>query len=180
MIEGILAFILGFFGRRLVGGGLDGDIEKRLFGSELGTQISRLIYWAIPVAILVMALTGNIFAGLVSLPLAWLGLVPGYWGGKFNLENKANRNLANYARLTARGAFIALPLCIGLQLLLGYAPWLSVAAGALFVPCYLTGIWLSRFDRLNRMWRVVIFKDPSNYGEGLLGGFVMLAIAKGI
>jgi hypothetical protein len=52
---------------------------------------------------------------------------------------KGNRTWRNYAWLSARGAFITLPLALCFFPLYPHL-WLSVAAGALMPACYLLGV----------------------------------------
>lgn len=107
----------------------------RLRGSsQIGTQSGRILYWAMPMSSLLVARTGDMWMFLTVIPL-WLGVLPGYFGGQFDLDKKDNRNFKNYARLTLRGMFICLPLAVCWfykypQL------FYAVLAGIAFVPCY--------------------------------------------
>lgn len=166
-MEWLLSFFIGAIGYRLSGS--QGAWFTMLTGVKVGTALARL-FWAIPMALLVTALTGNIYM-LGTAPLFYIGRMLGYWGGEFDLENPDNRNPKNYAILTARGAFIALPFFIATTLGGG-----GIAAGFYFVPFYLLGIQIqNRVKFLSN--RIPYLCKFSEYGEFLLGGSIALGVA---
>lgn len=156
----IIESLIGGIAYRIRGGLLDD-----LLGRELPNFWIRSV-WALAVAIII-ALKGYWLISPLIFGFALIGVLPGYWGGKFDLGNLANRNIKNYLWLTARGMFIML-LPAALMTIFGYYDvWYGVAAGALFVPCYLLGNVLYRFSKL---------QGHTQYGEFLLGAVIMAAI----
>lgn len=168
-----LAFIVGAIGYRLRGGA--DETEKNIFGVNFGTQLRRILFWSVPVGVFVTYLTLNPLIGFFAVLLAWAGVVPDYFGGKFDLSLEENRNPKNYALLALRGGFIAAPLCAGMILLsvLGIkisAPLGAIMAGAMFPLYYLAGNVLIKYAQLP------FVKGNTQWGEFLLGGFIMAAI----
>lgn len=137
MNDTLLAIICGLGGRLRGSAGKGGWVEK-IFGVATGTFLGRF-FWCVPVA-LFTSHTALMF--LANMILAYIGVMFGYWGGKFDLSLAKNRNWKNYLWLTIRGAFIAFPLA------LASGQYLGVVLGALFVPCYLAGNTISRHLRL--------------------------------
>lgn len=160
----LLAWALGFLGRRLVGHG----------NSDLGNTLTRIFCWGIPCALVVYFVTHVWWFAWLSMPLAWLGIAPGYWGGQFALAIKKNRTWDNYATLAIRGAFIMQPICMASYVLTifgyldhGIAFW-GVVAGLNFPAYYLIGIPLAKNVKLP------LLTSYPEWGEGLLGGTVLL------
>lgn len=173
----LLAFFTGGIGYRLRGSSNEGGWASVLFGAEPGLTIGRMLFWAYPVTCFVTALTGNLLIAPLIFLSAWLGVVPGYFGGEFNIEDPKNRNWKNYLRLTLRGMWIAAPLCDTLVALnyLGYYHgdfgWGGMIAGALFVFNY--WIWI----RIGRTPHFQFIHGYVECGEFLTGGLVMVGIA---
>lgn len=154
----ILWALLGGLAYRIRGGLLDDILHK-----ELSNTLIRMI-WALYVTVLI----GNLNLSLGVFLCALLGVVPSYWGGKFDLTLPENRNFRNYAWLTVRGAFICLPLAIFLSLFGMHQAWLGVAAGSGFVIYYLLGIVIHRFCKL---------QGHSQWGEWLIGIAIRLSLS---
>lgn len=162
----IIAFIIGALSYRVRGGAFNEPIREYL-GKPPEWEIPNSIIrgqWAIVMALLATACTGNIYM-LLTAPLWFLGVVPGYFGGEFDLKNKANRKPKNYARLALRGAFIGFPY------FLVTANGLPMALGAMLPIAYLCGIFLQN----------VVSKRYgfTQYGEAIVGGLVALGVAYG-
>lgn len=145
-METLIGALLGSIAGRIRGGGIDyriGELLKKPADWTPSNGYGRA-FWALFVTL--------------SLPLGWhspfifalafLGVLFGYFGGEFNLALKENRNLKNYARLSARGVFIILPLALTYGSLYSQL-WLGVAAGLLFVPCYLADNYLKKYVNWN-------------------------------
>jgi len=147
-METLIGAILGAIFYRVRGGGID-----HLFSKPISNHILRSV-WALFVTL--------------SLPIGWhspfifalafVGVLFGYFGGEFNLALKENRVWRNYLILTARGAFIMFPLALTYGLIYSQL-WYGVAAGLLFVPCYLADNYLKK-----------LYKQ--NWGEILLGAAI--------
>lgn len=155
---------LGFIGYRLRGSG------KVLPG--LGNTGQRLLFWGVPVGVMMALATGSWIFAMASVPLGWLGVIPGYWGGQFALADPANRNFKNYFILGLRGAFISLPIFLG-SLVAQYFGVLDVTvglfgiiAGALFPVYYLAGLKLQKF-------KLPLLTNYAEWGEALLGTAVL-------
>lgn len=156
MIE-ILQILCGGIAYRIRGGAGNEIVRKLLnkpYGWEIGNNYIRAV-WAAYLTLIFPVSWGSILVFALSM----LGVIPSYWGGKFDLSRKENCTWKNYAWLSARGAFICLPATLCLfpiypQLLGG------VLAGLLFVPCYLTGNVLAKYAPIMR---------HTQWGEYLLG-----------
>lgn len=139
-------------------GGFGNEITRRLLKKPQGWEIENgyiRILCAISLAITAFGWNPTIWQVL----LAFAGIAPGYFKGKFDLSLKENRTWQNYAWLSARGMFICLPLalCFGLS----YPQlWLGVLAGALMPACYLAGQIVGKYSKL---------QSPSQWGEWLIG-----------
>jgi len=164
MIDILLALICGIGGRLRGCSGHEENGEKGWVQSTIGfvpgTFLGRF-FWCIPIAALT---TPSLLLFVPYAVLAYIGVMFGYWGGKFDLSLKANQTLRNYAWLTARGMFIGLPLA------LASGAYLGVVAGALFVPCYLIGNTTSRYFKLGML------KGHTEHGEF----FIYTLIAYGL
>lgn len=168
----LLPLLLGAVLYRARGGGLH-SFEKIYLGTTdakpLRTTFRRLVYWDIPLAVIITIVTVKPWLGLACLPFIYLGH-SGYWGGKFNLADPVNRNWKNYARLTVAGFSTVAPLSLFLCILKylgcysGMCAWAGVAAGITFVPAYLI---YARFNKMGEFW---------NWGEIISGGIILLGI----
>lgn len=158
-----LAFILGFIGYRLRG--------SAIF-PNLGNTLRRILFWAIPVGVMVVLTTKLWWAALASIPLAWLGVAPGYFGGEFALDKPENRNIRNYALLGLRGAWITAPIFAASLVakhfgLLEHSIGLfAVIAGALFPLYYFAGMKLDKV-------KLPLLTYYPEWGEAFLGGAVL-------
>lgn len=155
----LLLLPLAAIGYRLRGSAGEGGWFEKLTGFAIGTFLGRFL-WCVPVSYL-LAETWPQF--ILCLIAAYFGVMFGYWGGKFDLLLPSNRHWKNYAWLTARGAFIGLPLALTTGV------WGGVIGGLLFVPCYLTGNWVAPKLKLP------LLHGHTEWGEMLLG----LSIAMG-
>lgn len=158
----LLLIPIAAIGYRLRGSAGKGGWVEKLTGIAIGTFFGRWL-WCIPVALMA---SHNIGQFMLVAMAAYFGVMLGYWGGQFDLETPTNRNWKNYAILTLRGMFIALPVVITL----GGAGWGGILGGALLVPYYLLGIPLARRIKLP------LLHGFSEFGELFLG----LSIAIGI
>lgn len=162
-----LGFIFGFIGYRLRG--------SAIF-PKLGNTLRRIMFWGVPVGLIVFLTTKIWWAALASIPLAWLGVAPGYFGGEFALHKPENRNIKNYALLSLRGAWITAPIFIASLIakhfgLLDHSIGLfAVIAGALFPLYYLAG------KKLEKVKLPLLTYYPE-WGEALLGGAVLAGMA---
>lgn len=160
--------IIGFIGYRLRGEGAD--------PLNLDTTPARIIYWAVPVGICIFIDTGLWWVGLGAIPLAWVGVAPGYFGGQFDLALQANRNWNNYMRLGFKGMLISTPLLAVSEtlFLIGYLPKpigaVSMLLGLLFPLYYLAGLKLQRFS-------LPYLNTFTAWGEGLMGAAIMAGYA---
>jgi hypothetical protein len=125
----ILLILLGGIAYRIRGGLID-DIISR----EMPNNFIRS-FWALYITLLLPlnAVTPIVFA------LALIGVIPSYWGGKFDLTKQENRTWKNYAWLALRGAFITAPMTICLHQLYPFL-WFSILAGVCMPLCYLIGV----------------------------------------
>jgi hypothetical protein len=157
-----LLFILGGIFYRMRGSDVAwlSMLTKRAYGLFEGR-----LFWSALCASVMAAVNGDAVY-LLLLPLFFLGVTPSYWRGRFNLEDQANRNWKNYAWLSLRGAFIALPVF----LVTGQA-WGGIIAGALFPAYYLTGLVLQRIKS-----PIPHLSGFSEWGEFLLGGSILVGI----
>lgn len=151
MITVLLAIICGL-GGRLRGSAGEGGWVQKIFGRPTGTFLGRF-FWCIPIAAFN---TPSLLLFVPYAALAYIGVMFGYWGGKFDLSLPENQNWKNYAWLTARGAFIGLPIA------LFTGAWLGVVLGTLFVPCYLAG------NTISRHFQLPMLKGHTEWGEFLL------------
>jgi len=135
------------------------------FGRELPNWMGRSA-WALVVT---AAVYSHVQALLlpVCFALAYLGVAVGYFNAEFNLMLTKNRKPLNYARLTARGMFFTFLLALFLSVFTDVNIWLSVLAGAMFVPCYLAGvaIYCSTGRWLYNRW-----------GDAMFGAIVMWSL----
>ncbi|WP_299074715.1 hypothetical protein [uncultured Paraglaciecola sp.] len=172
-----ITFIIGACLGRFRGGALNETIRNYLGfpnGWELENNYARLP-WAIAVYFVLLSQIqfglfprDHVVVPLLMLAAAMGGVIPSYWGGKFNLALKENRNPRNYAWLTLRGMFIAFPAAVIAAAYDVPNGFYGVVAGALFVPAYLTGYWIhSKYNK----WMA-----GSQYGEALLYGSILMAI----
>jgi len=97
---------------------------------SVGTFLGRLP-WCLLVALITFQ---HWWQMPIIIGLAYVGVMFGYFGGKFDLADKNNRHWENYLRLSVRGGFIIFPV----YLLMGH--WLAVLAGSLFVVYYFIGL----------------------------------------
>lgn len=154
-------------------GGVCGRIRGGLLDDWLGRDLPNIFirsFWAAAVTALLVTKPDNYFVSPIIFGLSYLGVMWGYFGGAFDLGKPENRNFGNYVTLTARGMCIMLPLAMFMTILLDCAIWFGVAAGALFVPCYLAGNVLHRFFKI---------QGHTQWGEWLLYGSIMAATAGG-
>jgi len=143
-MEYLLLFILGGYAYHFRGSAGEGGRIQQFIGESIGTQGGRAL-WAIVVTMMIAGATGNILM-LLAMPIpAFLGVLPGYFGGQFDLTKQPNRNVKNYGRLTLRGMFIAFPILVVLSIMNGLG-WheggnggLGVMLGGGFVLYYLLG-----------------------------------------
>lgn len=165
---------IGGFAYRTRGGLLDAAVGRAL-GEAPDWQIPDTLIravWGIAVEFCILSYTDSLLHGAIIGCLAFVGTLPGYFGGEFDLSLPANWNWKNYLRLTARGMFTCLPAaCYATGADLGItaqALWCGVAAGAVFVPAYLSGKWLYHIARE---------QGQSQWGEWQLGFSTLAAIA---
>lgn len=126
-----VGIILGGLAYRIRGGMLD-DI----LGRELPNGLIRAV-WCLYVT---LSLPISYLSPFVFV-LAYAGVFPGYWGGQFDLTKEENHTWRNYSILSARGAWLMLPLCLTFYPL--YPQLLpSVIAGAFMPLWYLVGCCL--------------------------------------
>lgn len=134
-MEPILILLAGLAYR--IRGGLGNEYVRKLLkkpeGWEIPNNYIRSV-WALYVA---MIFPISLLSPLIFM-LALIGVIPGYFGGKFDLTLKQNRTWKNYAWLSARGAWICLPLAVCFYTIY---PWLflGVIAGAFMPVWYLIG-----------------------------------------
>jgi hypothetical protein len=155
-METIIGALLGSAAYRIRGGGVDLWLGK-VIGKREGWTPSNgygRAFWALFV---MLSLPLGYHSPFI-FALAFLGVLFGYFGGEFNLELKENRTWKNYALLSARGAFIMLPLALTYGSLYCQL-WYGVVAGLLFVPCYLIDALLKKYS-------------SRNWGEILLGAAI--------
>jgi hypothetical protein len=166
MIEIILKILIFAISYRIRGGAFNEFVRVKL-GKSAGWEIPNGIIrgqWALLVG-LTMFLQGLPIIWLpVAIGLAFLGVAQGYrigkWIGQFDLSRPENRNMRNYAILTARAALILLPNTI-LGSFFGINMWYAVLASCGFVVYYLIGY--------QTKWR-------SQMGEALVGAAIGAAI----
>lgn len=187
-MEHLAAFIIGGYGRRVIGSGiitafLNEELglspvynEDRL-AKKLAWLAPRIFCWAILVQIMfVLYHPNNIGLSYIVGIAAFIGVVFGYFGGEFNLAEKRNRNWLNYILLAIRGGFIAWPVCLTLYVAQklglytgGLGDW-GMRVG-LFLPAfYLLGL------KLEGRIRLPMVSSFPNWGEFLTGGAVMAAV----
>lgn len=159
----IIESIICALSYRIRGGLIDQIIGKEISNGWLRGQ------WALLITTLVFLKTSAWMLSPVIFITAFLGVVPGYFGGKFDLSLASNRNIKNYAWLTARGMFILFPCA----LVLFTVPfmeflWYGVLAGALFVPCYVAG---------NVIYKYCKWQGWTQWGEILLGAAIGAALS---
>jgi hypothetical protein len=163
MIQFIASFILsGFTGR--IRGGLGNEFVRKLLGKPDGWEIPNNYIrsvWAISVTLLIWPATFILWP--LTFIAAFIGVMPGYWKGKFNLADPANRNWKNYFWLTLRGMFIALPVAVLYSFYSDYTKWPAVVVGGLFVIYYLTGYRITKRSPI---------QAGSQWGEWLLYGAI--------
>ncbi len=161
----ILLFGLLYRGR----GGLWDDLLHR----DIPSTVSRGL-WSLAVTVTIMAYAIELWrspliftaSGIAIFAAAFWGVCYGYFGGQFDLSKTENRNWNNYARLSARGMWIILPVATALSIANILIPiniipvWVAVAAGSGFVLYYLLG------NVIRRYWKV---QRHTQYGEWLLG-----------
>lgn len=172
-----LLFLLGGFGYMLKASCKDdkGLATKILGIAAPGTRLGRLMFWCMPLAVWLTLATANPWMLPVILIASYLGVMLGYLKGEFDLAKKKNRNGRNYAWLTLRGVLTALPIVFALEFMKhhgwynGDTGYLALVGGALFVPCYLAGVWLDKRVSI----RSVGYAD---IGAFLCGGAVVLGI----
>ena len=151
---------------------------------DIGTTPSRLVYWAIPVAVLVGATTLDPFLAARVVLEAWAGLALG-WGSYQDLGRGPARDDESLARIVAwaarrlgnpplgterydaiglaiRGSFVTLPAGIDLALTGHGFTWL--VAGIAMAPIY------------GLAWRVPSklpgFAQGTGLGEALFGAWL--------
>jgi len=158
----IALFILGGIFYRMRGSDMAwlAMLTKRTYGLFEGR-----LFWALLCTGMVSAVNGGLLYWLL-LPLFFLGVVPSYWRGQFNLEYAPNRNIKNYLWLSLRGAFIALPVFLAT----GQA-WGGILAGALFPAYYLLGLSLQKLKS-----PIPYLSKFSEWGEFILGGAILVGI----
>lgn len=159
-METLIGALLGSIAGRIRGGGIDyriGELLKKPADWTPSNGYGRSV-WALFVTL--------------SLPLGWhspfifalafLGVLIGYldqiakylnFPSGFDLSRKENRTWKNYTLLSARGVFIMLPLALTYGSLYSQL-WLGVAAGLLFVPCYLADNLLKKY--VNWHWGEIL------------------------
>jgi hypothetical protein len=157
-----ILFILGGIFYRMRGSDMAwlSMLSKRNYGLFEGR-----LFWAGLCTSVFMAVTGELWYMLL-LPLFYLGTIFGYFGGEFDLENPLNRNIKNYAPLSARGATFMLPVF----LVTGQA-WGGVLLGALFPVYYLLGLPLQKLKA-----PIPYLSKFSEWGEFLLGGSMLIGM----
>lgn len=172
-METLIGALLGACAGRIRGGGIDAYIAKILKkppldenGEPWGAPNKILMsVWALFVTLSLPFGWHSIFVFAFAFLGVWFGYfhqIAKYFGfpSGFNLALKENRTWKNYALLSARGAFIMLPLALTYGSLY-FQLWLAAAAGLLFVPCYLADNYLKKY--VNMYW---------NWGELLLYGAI--------
>lgn len=125
----IIAAILGGIAYRIRGGMLDDIIGREIPNNYIRSVWALYVMFMLPLSVW----SPVIFA------LALVGVIPGYFGGKFDLTKRENRTWKNYAWLSLRGAFIMSPLALCFTMLYPWL-WLGVLAGALMPMWYWIGI----------------------------------------
>jgi len=143
------------------------DVIRELLAKPFGWEVPNgWIRWAygVVMGLLVTAAHGNIWL-LLTIPLWFIGTTAGYFGGQFNLETKENRKPFNYLKLSARGAFIALPYAVFASFFVDTA-FLPVMLGAFLPIAYLVGIAAQNV--------VSSRYGFSQYGEFIVGALVAL------
>ncbi len=171
-MEYLLIFTLGAYAYHLRGSAGPGGRLYDILGQAPGTQLGRLL-WTLVFTMATVGATGNPWLIFIA-PFAFLGVLPGYFGGQFDLWNKTNRNAHNYGLLSLRGMFICFPAMVGLGI--AHATGLhdggiggfGVMAGALFVPCYLFGRVLYNFNV-----KLPLIVGWAEWGQALLGGCIL-------
>lgn len=160
----VILAILGGFAYRIRGGG-GNEFARKLLGKpaewEAPNGIIRSI-WALFVTINLYFSHPQFYIIPLVFILAFIGTLPGYFGGKFDLSLKENNTWQNYTRLSARGLFITLPLTLCFFPIYPQLVYASLL-GLLFVPCYLVGITLARYFPV---W------IHTQWGEFLLGAII--------
>jgi hypothetical protein len=166
MIDIIIYAVLGASAYRIRGGAGNSFVRKTL-GKPEGWEISNGIVrsvWAIFITVCMYLEGLPILWTPVAFALAFFGVLRGYRMaystkktiGQFDLSLSKNRNMKNYAILTARASLIMLPNAI-LGAFFGINMLYSVFAASLFVVYYLIGY--------RTKWR-------SQAGEAILGGMI--------
>lgn len=145
-------------------GGMGNEAIRNYSGKPKGWEIPNGIIrgiWALYVTILIGA--NSPYLGLpIIFVLAFLGVVPGYFGGEFDLTKKENRTWQNLSLLSARGAFIILPLALCFSTLYPHL-WYGVACGALMPIWYLLGVEIGKKSAI---------MSHSQWGEVLIGASI--------
>lgn len=163
----ILAFIIGAIGWRIRGGALkDFKVPDYLKTTSAGRYI-----WAVIVGLFFLVMTGEWAYTPSVMLMAYLGLLHGYFG-EFDLWQKENRSVKNYAKLTAASMLRIAPLCVAF-ILTEYRDAFAYGmfAAALFVPAYLIGNYVYKwYPKLGH----------TQYGEALIGGIILTAISWGL
>ena len=169
-------FLLGAYAYHLRGSAGGGGRLQQLLGEAPGTQVGRLI-WAATVTFVLTACTGNMWMmAFIPIP-AFLGVLPGYWTGEFDLAKEKNRNPKNYAILSLRGAWIAFPVMLVLIAMRemglhnGDIGGFGVIAGGMFHIWYLLG--RSAYNLGFRLPLVVAWPE---WAQFILGGAVMVGV----
>lgn len=166
-----LAVIIGAIAYRIRGGAFNETMREYL-GKPEGWEIPNgYIRWTygVVMGLLVTAAHGEAWL-LLTIPLWFLGTTAGYFGGFFNLEDPSKRNPKNYARLAARGGFIALPYAVFASFFVETA-FLPVILGMMLPIAYLVAIPMQYV--VKRRWGF------SQIGEAIIGGLVALGAVYG-
>lgn len=165
----ILTALLGAFGWRARGGLLK-DIPQLPAWCKT-THFGRAV-WAAIVALTYLAVTYEWLYSPLVFAFAFLGTLHGYWG-EFDLLQKHNRKVKNYAKLTVMGMLRGAPLAFVFAMTT--TPFfLPMMAGAAFVPCYLLGVvaWQVWGDKMKHPWHTQL-------GEALFGAVWLTAMVMG-
>jgi hypothetical protein len=145
--------LLGGLAYRIRGGLID-----QIIGRDIPNGYIRAV-WALYITI---ALMPAMWVAPLVFGLAFAGVVPGYFGGRFDLTLKENRTWRNYGLLAARGAFIIGPLAFCFYPLYPSLAY-GALAGALMPLCYLAGGVIIKFNSN------IVTSSPSQWGEFLIG-----------
>lgn len=158
-------FFLGAFAYRIRGGLLKDGY------SWVNTTHGRWA-WALAMGMVFFACTLNLVYSVAVVQMAYVGTLHGYLKGKFDLMREENRTVINYAWLSLAAMLRIAPIALVFSVTEYFSAFMFGMFGSLiFVPAYLAG------NALYRKWPIM---GHTQYGEAIVGGFVLWCIYRGL